>query len=151
VSDGALVIDGEEHPFSAEVGFASPDRHLNLSSALGALDARRSSELWAFLPDLGADPRFGVTFPKGRFELSAEAISIDGLTVRNAAASGSWEGGVLALEELAVDDVGGVQLRAKLTAFGTLARPELSGIASIAVADASAPALTRLYDAVGTP
>ena len=151
VSDGALVIDGEEHPFSAEIGFASPDRHLNLRSALGTLDARRSAELWALLPDVGGDTRFGVTFPKGRFELSAEAISIDGLPARNAAATGSWEGGVLALDEIAVEDVGGVRLRAKLTAFGTLVRPELSGTASIAVADAGAPALQRLYDAVGAP
>lgn len=151
VSDGELVIDEKEHSFSAEIGFASPGRHLNLSAAIGALDTQGSAELWALLPDLGADPRFGVTFPKGRFALSAEAIDIDGLTARNAAASGSWEGGVLALDELAVDDFGGIQMQAKLTAFGTLARPELSGTASIAVAEASAPALQRLYDAVGTP
>src|SRR5690606_26415852 len=74
ISDATLSIGNQMHRFSAEIGFASADRHLNLRSALSSLDEQQSAALFALLPDVGSDPRFGVTFPKGRFDVSADAI-----------------------------------------------------------------------------
>jgi hypothetical protein len=151
LSDATLTIGDQAHPFSAEIGFASTDRHLNLRSDLGALDAQHSAALFALLPDIGSEPRFGVTFPKGRFEVTAEAITLDGLPTHGAVVSGTWEGGVVALDQIAAEDAGGVRFKAKLTAFGTLARPEFSGTASVAVSSPRAPALQRFFNAIETP
>ena len=151
LSDGVLGIGDQQHAFSAEIGFEPATRHLNLHAALGTLDAAQSRALLALLPDAGTDGRFGVTFPKGEFEISAEGATVAGLDGRGLRAAGFWEGGVLALETLAAEDLGGVGFDAELTAFGSFARPELSGTASLSVASPRAPALGSLYGAIGTP
>ncbi len=151
VSDAELTVEDATHAFSAEIGFAPTGRHLNVRSVLGTLTARQSTELLALLPDAAADPQFGASFPNGRFELSATAITLGGLAGTDLSAQGSWEGGVLALDALHLGDLGGMSLDAQLTAFGTLQKPELSGHATLAVARASAPALGMIFDAVRTP
>lgn len=147
---GLLGIAGEQHEFSAEIGFAAATRHLNVRAELGRLDAAQSRLLLAFLPD-AADGRLAVTFPRGEFDVRAQAATIAGLAGENLVVSGFWEGGVLALERLFAADLGGVGFDARLTAFGSFAAPEFSGTARLDVDSATAPALARFHDALGTP
>jgi hypothetical protein len=150
LSAATLTLDGQSTPFSAEIGFASATRHLNLNSDLDALTAAESERLLALLPDMTADTRFGVTFPRGQFDLSADAITIAGLDGEDLAAKGMWDGGVLSLDTFG-GTLGGVNYEGKFTAFGTIFQPELSGTARLAVASARAPGLIRLFDAVKAP
>jgi len=151
LSNAVLTLDGESHAFSTEIGFASTSRHLNISASLGELDRGQSQMLGALLPDLAQDARFGVTFPKGRLSLAAQAATINGLDGTGLAARGSWEGGVLVIDQIAAGDLGGARFDGKFTAFGSLAKPEVSGTGVIAVASADAPALAKFYDAIAVP
>lgn len=150
ISDATASIDGHDYPFAAEIGFANATRHLNVRSDVGALTQLQSAELMALLPEVASDGRFGVTFPQGRFDLAAKAITLDGLAGENLAAKGTWDGGVLALDTM-TGTLGGVTYEAKLTAFGTIAQPELSGTARLAVAEPDAPGLGRFFDALKAP
>lgn len=147
VSDGRLELDGEARSFSAQVGLGAI-HDIHLTADLGELDAARSEALFALLPDLAADAAFPVTFSKGEFEVSADAMTLDGLSGRDLVARGSWDGGVLVLNDLSAADLGGAKFKAALTAFGSMAKPELSGSGTLSVASADAPALQRFYDAL---
>lgn len=151
LSNAMLTLDGVSHSFSTEIGFASTSRHLNISASLGELDPSQSLMLGALLPDLAQDANFGVTFPKGRFSLAALRATMNGLEGRDLSARGSWEGGVLVIDQIAAGDLGGARFDGKITAFGSLAKPEVSGTVSVAVASADAPALAKFYDAVAAP
>lgn len=151
VSDGVVQIADIQHRFQAEIGFEPATRHLNLRADLGRLDGNQSGALVALLPDIAADAKFAVSFPKGEFEVDAEAATVAGLAGRGLSANGFWEGGVVALETIAADDLGGAAFEAQLTAFGTFAKPELSGTANVTVEAGDAPALAALYDFIGTP
>lgn len=151
LSDAVLTVGELRHQFEAEIGFAGTTRHLNISAELDAMDERGSAALLALLPELSADGRFAASFPKGRLELAAESATIAGLQGSGLIARGEWEGGVLVLEQLAADDLGGASFDVAITAFGTLARPELSGTGQVAVADGDAPALARLLESVAAP
>src|SRR5690606_32285599 len=107
--------------------------------------------LLALLPELADDRHFAASFPKGRLELAAETATIAGLEGRALTARGDWEGGVLVLDQLSAGELGGAAFDVELTAFGTLARPELSGTGRFTVAEGEAPALARLLDAVAAP
>jgi uncharacterized protein involved in outer membrane biogenesis len=150
LSDAVFTLGEVRHQFEAEIGF-SGTRHLNIGAELGAMDERDSAALLALLPELSADQRFAASFPKGRLELAADAATLAGLEGSGLIARGDWEGGVLVLDQLAADDLGGVAFDVAITAFGSLARPELSGTGQIAVAEGDAPALARLLDAVAAP
>jgi hypothetical protein len=150
ISDATATVEGHDYPFSAEIGFANATRHLNVRSDLGTLTPKQSAELLALLPEVATDGRFGVTFPQGRFDLAAKAMTLDGLAGENLAAKGTWDGGVLALDTMS-GTLGGVTYEAKLTAFGTILQPELSGTARLAVADAKAPGLARFFETIKSP
>lgn len=151
VSDATMTLAGKDHVFSVEIGFANSSRHLNVSASLGALDSGESALLWALLPDLAQDARFGVTFPKGRFSLSAQAGTIAGLDGEDLSARGSWEGGVLVIDRFSAGNLGGARVQGQLTAFGSLIKPEVSGTGTAAIASADAPALARFYDVIAAP
>ncbi len=150
LSDGRLTLDGETRSFSAQVGIGSV-RDIHLTADLGALDPERSAALLALLPDLRQDPAFAVTFPTGEFNLVAESMTIDGLAGRDLVANGSWDGGVLVIDQLSAADLGGARFDAALTAFGSLDNPELSGGAKLEVEAAGAPAALRFFAAVEAP
>ncbi len=150
VSNGRLLLDQTTVPFTAQAGVGG-NRDLRLSAALGQLDAQKSAALFAFLPDTLGDAAFAVTFPNGQFDLSADALTLDGLEGRGLVARGSWGGGVLVLDRLAATGLGDATFEAAFTAFGSLARPELSGRGSFRIAEATAPALARLYDLLAVP
>jgi hypothetical protein len=149
VSDASLDLDGQAIPFSAQLGVGT-NRDLRLTAHVGELDADRSAALAALLPDLAADPAFAVTFPKGQIAFSATRMQVAGLDGRDLVARGSWDGGVLVVDEVSAGDLGGAQFSAALTAFGSILKPELSGTADIAIGSADAPALTQLYATLGT-
>lgn len=151
LSNAVLTLDGKSHPFSTEIGFGGTSRHLNISASLGELDPQQSTMLAALLPDLAQDAGFAVTFPKGRFSLAAQAATIDGLDGTGLSARGSWEGGVLVVDQVAAGDLGGAHFDGRFTAFGTLAKPELSGTGSVRVISPDAPALAKFYDAIAVP
>lgn len=148
VSEGRLELDGEARSFSAQLGLgAIPDLHIRAD--MGQLDAARSAALLALLPDLSSDLAFPASFPKGEFEFVADAMTLAGLSGRALSAKGSWDGGVLVVEDVSAGDLGGASFKAALTAFGSLARPELSGSGTVSVGSADAPALQSFYSALG--
>ena len=149
LSNAALTLRGISHPVGAEIGFGGAERHLNVTADFGTMDPADSAVLAALLPDFGKDASFAASFPKGRFNLAARHATIGGLDGEGLTARGSWEGGVLVVEEMAAQSLGGAHIAGRFTAFGSLARPEISGAATVAVTATEAPALARFYDAVG--
>lgn len=148
-SNASLGLDGRNHPITAEIGFASTSRHLNFTADFSELSAEDSAALAVLLPDLGHDASFGASFPKGRFNVAARSATLAGLAGRNLKARGSWEGGVLVVDEIAAENLGGARFAGRLTAFGTLVRPEISGVGTVALASSDAPALALFYEAIG--
>ena len=158
LSDGRLTLDGETLTFAAQVGLATArgteqgaNRDIHLTANLGTLDSDRSAALFALLPDPRQDSAFAHTFGSGEFNIVADAMTIDGLRGTGLVARGSWAGGVLVLEQLSAADFGGAQFEARVTAFGSFEKPELSGTGRVKVASADAPAVARFFDAVRTP
>ncbi len=151
VDDAVFSLNGTEHRASAEIGFGSTSRHLNIEARLAALSERDSAALGALLPEMSDSGAFALTFPKGAFDLTLPNAVIYGLPGTNLVAKGSWEGGVIVAEQVAADDLGGASFDARLTAFGTFEKPEVSGTASISILSPIAPALSRIYDLAGAP
>ena len=151
IDDAVFTLNGVEHHASAEIGFGSTSRHLNIEARLAALTAGDSAALGALLPEMSDSGAFALTFPKGAFDLALPSAVIYGLPGTNVVAKGSWEGGVIVAERVAADDLGGATFDARLTAFGTFEKPEVSGTASISILSATAPALSRLYDLASAP
>ncbi|RUT35139.1 AsmA family protein [Arsenicitalea aurantiaca] len=150
LEDGRFVMDGAAHFVSAELDIGAQPR-ISVIAELAALDARHSAALAALLPDPLQDRSFTQSFPRGHVVVTAEAATIMGLEGRGLAADGAWEGGVLEFDRLAAEEIGGASLDVEFTAFGSLARPELSGSGRIGVSDPAAPALAMALDALGTP
>jgi hypothetical protein len=149
VSSGTLVVSGINQGFEAEIGFGQP-RRLKLGVHFTSLGAEDSATIAALLPDISGSGSFGATFPKGEVDLSASKATIFGLDGTNLAANANWEGGVLEFSKLSAEDLGGLAFDAKLTAFGSLAKPELSGSGTLRV-DGDAAAVDTVFAALKTP
>jgi uncharacterized protein involved in outer membrane biogenesis len=150
VDSGRLTIKGGSRSFSAQIGFGGT-RDLHFSADLGELDAAGSATLLALLPDPAADAGFAASFPTGQFDVVGDSMVIAGLSGRALAAHGSWDGGVLVVDEVSAGDLGGAKFKANLTAFGSFDKPEVSGEGTLTVASASAPALAAFYGAIDAP
>ncbi|MBN9306866.1 MAG: hypothetical protein BGO82_05810 [Devosia sp. 67-54] len=146
---GTLVVGGINQGFDAQIGFGQP-RRLKLDAHFTTLGPEEGATLAALLPDLTGSGSFGATFPKGEIDLSAGKAALFGLDGTNLDAHATWEGGVLEFQKLSAEDFGGAQFDARLTAFGTLAAPELSGTGMIKL-EADAPLLDTLLGAIHTP
>ncbi|HEX4297203.1 MAG TPA: AsmA-like C-terminal region-containing protein, partial [Devosia sp.] len=149
LSSGKLVIDGVNQGFDAAIGFAQT-RQLKLDAHLTTVGAEESAAIIALLPDVSAGGAFGATFPKGEIDVAADKAELFGLDGTDLAAAATWDGGVLEFSKLSAGDLGGLSIDAKLTAFGTLAKPELSGSAAVKLASA-APAFSAAMAALNTP
>jgi hypothetical protein len=149
LSAGTLVVAGINQGFGAAVGFGS-QRELKLDVHFTTLGQEESEAITALLPDVTGNGSFAATFPKGAINLSASKAVLFGLAGSELAASASWEGGVLELSRLQAADLGGASIDARLTAFGTLMKPELSGNGSVRVSD-GAPIVSALLGSIGTP
>lgn len=149
LSNGKLAIDGETRGFSAQMGLGAV-RDLHLTADLGTLDPGRSAALVALLPELD-HAELGASFPKGEFDIVADAITLDGLDGKALAARGSWDGGVLVFNDLIAGDFGGAALDLEVTAFGSFETPELSGAGTIRYADGEAPFVQRMLSRLRAP
>lgn len=149
LSAGTLVVAGINQGFDATIGFGQI-RELKLGAHFTTLGPAESAAVAALLPDLTAGGSFGATFPKGSVSVSASKAVIAGLEGSDLVLDASWEGGVLELSRLAASDFGGAAFDARLTAFGTLAKPEISGSGTLKMAD-GAPLLDTLLGTVNTP
>jgi uncharacterized protein involved in outer membrane biogenesis len=149
LGNGTLIVGGINQGFDAQIGFAQP-RRLKLDVHFTTLGPEESNTLQALLPDMTGSGSFGATFPKGELDLSAGKAALFGLDGTNLQAHATWEGGVLEFQKLSAEDFGGAQFDARLTAFGTLAAPELSGTGMIKL-EADAPVLDTLLDVIHTP
>lgn len=150
LSDGTLIIGNDALPFAIELGLAS-QHELHVNAGLGRLDDELSARLFALLPDLSSDASFPATFLTGAIDISAERIAIAGLPAAGLKLAGTWEGGVLTLSEARADDLGGARIALTATAFGTLARPELSGTGTISIESPAAPIVAALSRAIQLP
>jgi hypothetical protein len=150
LSSGTLVVGGVNQGFDAEIGFGQQPRRLKLDAHFTTLGGEESTDIAALLPDITAGGSFGATFPKGQIDLSASKAVLFGLDGTGLEASASWEGGVLEVSRLSAADFGGAAFEGKLTAFGTLAKPELSGSGTLKLED-KAPVVAALLDRIKTP
>jgi hypothetical protein len=146
---GTLVVAGINQGFDAAIGFGAA-RSLAFKADFTTLGQEESAAIGALLPDIAGNGSFGATFPKGSIELSASRATLFGLSGSDLAAAAQWEGGVLELTRLHAGDLGGATFDARLTAFGTLLKPEVSGNGSVKVSD-GAPIVAALLANVGTP
>lgn len=151
LSDAVLKLNDTAHAGSIEIGFGNTRRHLNFRAQLAALSAEDSAALAAVLPRLDDGGAFALTFPKGEFDLSMPSAVLYGLAGTNVTAEGSWEGGVIVADRISADDLGGAGFEARLTAFGSFAKPELSGTAAVKISSSTAPALVRFFDFIKAP
>jgi hypothetical protein len=149
LSSGTLFVAGINQAFGAEIGFG-PQRRLKLDAHFTTLGTEESSLIGALLPDITSGGGFGATFPKGEVNLSASKATLFGLDGTDLAASATWEGGVLEFSKLAAADLGGTSFDAKVTAFGTLQKPELSGNGTLKIED-DAPAVAAILKSISTP
>ncbi len=149
LSSGTIIVAGINQGFDAAIGFKAP-RTLKLGVHFTTLGQEESDAVAALLPDVAGSGSFGATFPKGSIDVSASKAVLFGLTGSDLAATANWDGGVLEVSKLEAGDLGGATIDARLTAFGTLAKPELSGNGTLKISD-GAPILTSLLANVGTP
>lgn len=149
LSSGTLVIDGINQGFGAEIGFGMP-RHLAVDAHFTTLGEAESAALAALMPDVTGSGSFGATFPKGALNLTASKAVLFGLQGTELVADADWEGGVVEFSRLSAADFGGATFDARLTAFGTLAKPEISGNGTLKIAD-GAPVVDKVLEALGTP
>lgn len=151
LSRGKLTVDGAEHGVSAEIGFGSTSRHLNLDLDLAPVTAAQSAALAGLLPEASLSAAFGLTFPRGQLNLRLADGELLGLSTRDFVLDADWEGGVVAIDRLSVGSLGGVGVDARLTVFGSLDRPEISGEARLDASTAAAACVQRLFDMIGAP
>ena len=149
LSSGTLVLAGINQGFDAAINFGA-QRALKLGVHFTTLGQEESDAIAALLPDVGGNGSFGATFPKGTIDVSASRAVLFGMPGSDLAATASWEGGVLELSKLHAGDLGGAAIDAKLTAFGTLSKPELSGNGSVKISD-GAPIVTAVLGSISTP
>ena len=149
ISAGTLLVAGINQGFEVGIGFAPP-RALELEAHFTTLSARESAAIAALFPDLRGSGSFGATFPRGSVDLSASRATLFGLDGSDLALRASWDGGVVELSRLHAGDLGGGTIDARLTAFGTLLKPELSGAGTLRLLN-EAPLLTAALDGLQAP
>lgn len=147
---GRLTLNGKVHAVELRLGFGEEPR-LDLVGRFDDLTPLDSAALGALFPDPATDGTFAVSFPQGSFALNTQTVRVFGLNADNLIAEGSWSAGQIALSRFISSDLGGLDLDVKGTATGTLAQPDVALSGQLRLATASAPALSALYDLVGTP
>jgi hypothetical protein len=150
LSAGRLTLDGHTHAVELRLGFGA-EKRLDVVGHFDDLGASGSTMIGALLPDMGASPTFGISFPTGSFALSGKSAELFGLDGAGLSAEGMWSSGGVEFTRLAADDLGGVRLDVAGQVTGTLAAPQLSGQGSVKIGAGDAPALAAVYDALKTP
>ena len=147
---GVLTLDEQTHALELRLGFGE-EKRLDIGAHFGELGDRGSALVGALLPNISAEPAFGVSFPFGSFSLSGKGARILGLEGRSLVAEGQWRSGEISFSRLSAEDWGGVGFDATLTAGGPAAEPNISGSGLVRIGTGDAPALVALHDVLDTP
>ncbi|MDB5505503.1 MAG: hypothetical protein JWR75_141 [Devosia sp.] len=150
LSEATLELNGKTQALSATIEFG-PERRLDFTGDFGALDAGDSAALAALLPEGGANSALLVTFPEGRFAVTAAAATLFDLSGTALVANGNWKGQMLQFEQLTAEDFGGLAFDVTAIAGGTVQAPRFAGSGTVSVKSGTAPALARLFDMAGAP
>jgi uncharacterized protein involved in outer membrane biogenesis len=150
LSNGRLVVDGQEHGFELRIGFGAEPR-LDTVLVLGELDARGTEALLALAPEVAADPSFGISFPDGSFSIKAGRLEILDLPATDVVAEAQWSPSAIRFSRLSASDWGGVMLSSTARLSGTLTAPRVTGSGQLGIASADAPGLEVLYAMAGVP
>jgi len=149
INKGVLTLADTAHAVELRLGFGA-EKRLDVVGHFDALGPTGSTLLTALLPDVANEPAFGISFPVGSFSLTGKNARVLGQDGTDLVAEGQWEQGSIVMDRVA-GLWGGVTLDANVAAAGTLAAPQLAGAGHIAIADAGAPGLSALYDALAVP
>ncbi|KRA45483.1 AsmA family protein [Devosia sp. Root635] len=148
--NGVLTLDERPHGVEIRLGFGE-EKRLDLVAHFDELGARGSAVVAALLPDIAAEPAFGISFPYGSFSLTGKGGRVLGLDGTGLVAEGQWGNGEVSFSRLSADDWGGVGFDATLTAGGTIAAPNVFGSGMVRVDAGDAPALARFYGLLDVP
>ncbi|MHA6690099.1 AsmA family protein [Devosia sp. A449] len=147
---GVVTLAERSHGVEIRLGFGE-EKRLDLVAHFDALGRPGSAMLAALLPNVAAEPSFGISFPFGSFSLTGKEARVLGFDGRELVAEGQWRNNMVSFSRLAAEAWGGIGLDAKLTAGGTAVAPDLSGSGTLRIAVADAPALLGLYDLLDMP
>lgn len=150
LTNGRLNFAGQSHGVEVRIGFGAEPR-LDTVLHLGTLDAAQTAAFTALLPDIAAEPSFGISFPDGSFALTAQSIDALGLPATNLVAEAQWSPAALRFSRLSANDWGGLKLNTAVRLAGSLTAPRITGSGTISVTDPDAAALTALYEMAGVP
>ena len=148
--NGAVTLAGHTHGVEVRLGFGD-EKRLDLVAHFDELGTRGSALVGAMLPNIAADPAFGISFPDGSFSLTGKGARLFGLDGTGLVAEGQWSSDRVSFSRLSAEDWGGIGFDATLTAGGTVAEPDMSGSGMVRIAAGDAPALVALQDLTGMP
>ena len=148
--NGVLTLAGHTHGVEVRLGFGE-EKRLDLVAHFDELGARGSALVGGLLPNVAAEPAFGISFPYGSFSLTGKGARVFGFDGTGLVAEGQWRDAEVSFSRLSAENWGGIGFEATLTASGTVAEPDISGSGMVRVDGGDAPALAGLQDALGMP
>ncbi len=148
--NGVLTLAEHTHSVEIRLGFGE-EKRLDLVAHFDELGARGSALVGALLPNIAAEPTFGISFPYGSFSLTGEGARVFGFDGTGLVAEGQWRDAEVSFSRLSAETWGGIGFDATLTASGTVAEPDISGSGMVRIDAGDAPALAGLQDALGMP
>ena len=148
--NGVLTMAERTHGVEVRLAFGE-EKRLDLVAHFDELGARGSAVVGALLPNIAAEPAFGISFPYGSFSLTGKGARVFGHDGTGLVAEGQWREGEVSFSRLSAEAWGGIGFDATLTASGTAAEPDISGSGMLRIDAADAPALAGLQDALGMP
>ena len=148
--NGVLTLAEHTHSVEIRLGFGE-EKRLDLVAHFDELGARGSALVGALLPNIAAEPTFGISFPYGSFSLTGEGARVFGFDGIGLVAEGQWRDAEVSFSRLSAETWGGIGFDATLTASGTVAEPDISGSGMVRIDAGDAPALAGLQDALGMP
>ncbi|WP_332702463.1 AsmA family protein [Devosia sp.] len=150
LANGVLTLAGRNHSLETRLGFGE-EKRLDLVAHFDELGAGGSAMVAALLPNIAAEPAFGISFPFGSFSLTGTSARVLGLDGTGLVAEGQWGSGRVNFSRLAAAEWGGLGFDATLVAGGTMAEPDVSGSGLVRIGAGDAAALLGAYDLLAMP
>ena len=113
--NGAVTLAGHTHGVEVRLGFGD-EKRLDLVAHFDELGTRGSALVGAMLPNIAADPAFGISFPDGSFSLTGKGARLFGLDGTGLVAEGQWSRDRVSFSRLSAEDWGGIGFDATLAA-----------------------------------